>query len=117
MNTHKPHLWLEPIRALRSQTISLMTCRTYTVKPHIENQNPNNQNPQILKLALKYEKSTTKKRKKKIEKSRFFKAKKRERDTYMRCRRMRMRFGRFVRDGVEDDSGEIRHKVSCFVPQ
>lgn len=30
---------------------------------------------------------------------------------------MRMRFGRFVRDGVEDDSGEIRHKVSCFVPQ
>lgn len=35
----------------------------------------------------------------------------------MRCRRMRMRFGRFVRDGVEDDSGEIRHKVSCFVPQ
>ncbi|KAK7853771.1 hypothetical protein CFP56_034788 [Quercus suber] len=28
----------------------------------------------------------------------------------MRCRRMRMRFGRFVRDGVEDDSGEIRHK-------
>ena len=44
-----------------------MTCRTYIVKPHIENQNPNNQNPQILKLTLKYKKSTTKK----IEKSRF----------------------------------------------
>lgn len=93
-----------------------MTCRTYIVKPHIENQNPNNQNPQILKLALKYKKSTTKKRKK-DRKVKIFKAKQREIDTYMRCRRMRMRFGRFVRDGIEDDSGEIRHKVSCFVPQ
>ena len=70
-NTHKPHLWLEPIRALRFQTISLMTCRTYIVKPHIENQNPNNQNPQILKLVLKKKKINHKEEKKKKEKSRF----------------------------------------------
>jgi hypothetical protein len=28
-----------------------------------------------------------------------------------------MRFWGFIRDGVEDDSGEIRHKVGCFSPQ
>jgi hypothetical protein len=31
--------------------------------------------------------------------------------------RIKMRFGRFIRDGVEEDSGEIRDKVSCFAPQ
>lgn len=30
---------------------------------------------------------------------------------------MQLRFGGFIRDGVEEDSGEIRHKVDSFVAQ